>query len=197
MPISASMCGVHEDAAIGESREFGEESLRLAERIREQQRRSLRRGVLLPPRVDFARDRRAVVEDEARMRERRLGDERVAPHDFERWTGRIRLALVVAGNDPDAAVVFDAHLRRAENVTGGMERHARRAQRDDLPERNALDLACAARAFADELQRWQRTHVARAAGPHVVAVRMRDHGEWNAMVGIDVEVARRAVKTGR
>ena len=40
----------------------------------------------------------------------------------------IRLPFVVAGHDPDLPVVLDAHLRGAENVPGGMQRNARRAE---------------------------------------------------------------------
>src|SRR5215471_19177778 len=58
---------------------------------------------------------------EHRQSESRLGDEHIAGHELERRAGRIGNVLVVAGSDDTKVFAFNTNLRRAKDVTGGME----------------------------------------------------------------------------
>ena len=77
-----------------------------------------------------------------------FGDERVAGQRLEWRAGGIGLQLVIARNHPDFAARFDAHLRRAQNMSGGMQRDARAAERYGVAVFDRLDGGFIAQAFA-------------------------------------------------
>ena len=105
-----------EDGPLRDARQLGEEPLRLSQRVAEEQRGLAR--VALPPRRDLGGHIRSRIPPENGQRVRRLGDEDVAPQRLERRAGRIRLALVVAGEHPDSGRALDSNLRRTEHVPG-------------------------------------------------------------------------------
>jgi hypothetical protein len=101
--------------------ESGEEPLRLAERVAEQEACAPVGLIRAPPGVDGVEHlalRRPLVDRQA---EGRFGDEGVAGHRLERCARRVGLHLVVAGHDPHLAAMLQAYLRRAEDVAGGMQ----------------------------------------------------------------------------
>lgn len=109
---------VHEHrSALGD--EAGEQTLRFAERVGEDHARALLLLVGEPPRVDLLHHQGWIVPAIHGERERGFGDEMVAADRLERRAGRIRFDFVVAADDADLAGMFDAHLRRAEDVAGG------------------------------------------------------------------------------
>ena len=101
-------------------------ALRLAERIGADEMRAL--GKQRDRMQQFGDLAVGIAVAEHRQRERRLGDEHVARHEFERRAGRIGDVLVIAGSDDAQAVRLDRDLRRAEHVAGRMERDRRAAE---------------------------------------------------------------------
>ncbi len=129
-----------------------------------------------------------------RQRERALGDEHVARHRLERRAGGIGGALVVAGDDPDAVRAFDADLRRAEDVPGGVEADAGAAERQRPAVRLRLDRHVGAEAAGEQRRRRVRAQVGGAAGAGVIAVRVGDQRPRHRAPRVDVEVAGLAVE---
>ena len=93
--------------------------VRLPERIREQNARAS--SAMLPRHHSLMSS--TIV---AGSRQRKIGNpnvhsvtQRLTRHQLERPTGRIRLSLVVAGDDPDLAFVFDAHLAEPSRCPAG------------------------------------------------------------------------------
>ena len=117
-----------------------EHALRLAERIGEEHARAPRRGVVAPPGVDGGVILRLRAPAVDRQAEGRFGDEDVAALRLERGRDAVVLELVVAGGDPDLAAVRDPDLRRAQNVSGRMERDLDAVPRDSLAVLDRLDL---------------------------------------------------------
>jgi hypothetical protein len=97
------------------------------------------RGVAAPPRRDVREGlvRRLPAID--RQAERRFGDEHVAAHRFERRAGRIGVDLVIARDDPHAALVLEAHLRRAQHVAGRVQRDRDAVVDDALAVRDRVE----------------------------------------------------------
>src|SRR3546814_18959573 len=111
--------------------ELHDDPLRLAERIGADQHAPLR--IFVQPEqetIDLVH-RLGVPEDG--QPERRLGDEDVAGHRFERRAGRVRTTLVIAGDDDPLAGMFEPDLGGAEDVTGGDEAHVPLALAQGIP----------------------------------------------------------------
>ncbi len=185
---------VHAHFAIREPRDLRKQPLRLAERIAEQHRGLAR--VALPPGDDPCRHRARIVPAEERQGVGGLGDEDVAPHQLERRAGRVRLALVVSREDPDARAAFDAHLSRPEHVAGRVQRNGRVADTAALAVGKRLDPR-ALQAPAQELGGLGCAEIGRRTGARVIAVRMREHGAFHRLNGVEVERAVRAEETLR
>jgi hypothetical protein len=179
----------------------GEDALRLAERVAHDQARAAGRCIAAPPVVDLGEDLGLRPPAVDRQAERRFGDEAVAAHRLERRARVVVLAriggaagdVVVAGDDPDAACVLEPHLRRAEDVAGGMKAqpHAEVVDRLAVGERLQVDIA---EARSQHALAGSGGEVVRIAAPRMVAVRVRDHRAIDGPPGIDVEVARRAIQ---
>ena len=116
------------DRAVDENRtdgwiKTGEQPLRFAKPVAEQQRYTVSRDILAPPGIDivkyFARCGPAING----QTERALGDEGVTAHRLPRVTGRVGIGFVVTGRNPHFAAMLEPHLCRTENVAGGMQRH--------------------------------------------------------------------------
>jgi len=139
------------------------------------------------PRVRMAKHRQA---------EGRLADEHVAGHDFKRRAGGIAGALVIAGDDDALARVGHADLRGTEHMTGGMEAHVHAAETDrfaisgDLP-RAAKILSVPQRHDGQRLARGQNGAMPPA---RVIGMGVSDERARHGAHGIDVKIARRAVK---
>src|SRR5439155_26779546 len=56
-----------------------------------------------------------------RQCERRLGDEKIAAHEFERRAGWIGCVFVIAGGDDAQPIDLDRDLRRAQYMAGRMQ----------------------------------------------------------------------------
>src|SRR4029077_19177673 len=65
-----------------------------------------------------------------RQCERRLGDEEIAAHEFERRAGWIGRVFVIAGGDDAQPIDLDCDLRRAQYMAGGMQRDLDAAETD-------------------------------------------------------------------
>lgn len=112
-------CAVQVDDAIGELFEFGEDALRFAEGVAEEQGGA---GlVAFPPFVDFLGGEFAAVPVVDRKAKGGFGDKAVAFYDFEGFAGGIGVALVVAGDAPDFVFVLYANLGGAKDMSGGVE----------------------------------------------------------------------------
>ncbi len=106
----------------GVTQHFGQHALRLAQRIAEQHRIAPAFAIDLPPAHDVADDGGGVGPHEVRLAEGRLADEHIALQGLERRAGRIRLAFVVTGDHPYLPVMLEAHLGRAQDMAGRVQR---------------------------------------------------------------------------
>ncbi len=133
-----------------------------------------------------------------RQAKRRLGDEDVAGHHFERRAGRIGRVLVVAGGDDAGILAGDGDLGRTEHMAGGMEFDFDVAEPDFLAIADRLRRAGKIVAIA------QPHHVERLlggqhramAGPGVVGMPVGDHGTLDGAHRVDMETARLAAQAG-
>ena len=167
--------------------QFGEHPLRLAEDIAEEDGRPALVAVRAPPRENLAGDGGRRIPRVDRKREGRLGDEGVTGDRLEGHAGRIRLPLVVPGDDPHLATVLDADLRRPEDVAGGMERHPGLADRQGFAVGQCFNDRVGDAAAQNRLAR-RRAQVARRARTRMVAVRVRHERALDRLPRIDVEV---------
>src|SRR6266699_4259650 len=67
---------------------------------------------------------------EYRQRERCLGDEKIAAHEFEWRAGWIGRVFVIAGGDDAQPIDLDRDLRRAQYMAGRMQRDLRAGETD-------------------------------------------------------------------
>ena len=109
-------------------------------------------------------------------------------------TGRVGLRLVIAGDDPDLAPVFEANLRRAENVSGGMERNAHPIDVDRFPVGQGADSGARLETLAKHACARRGGEVRMAAPGHVVAVGVGHHRPIDGRPGVDVKVSSLAVE---
>ena len=194
-------CTVHHDRADVRIN-AGQQPLRLAEAVAQQQARPAGRRVGGPPGIDLGHhlDLRPPAVD--RQAEGAFGDEAVAAHRLERGAGGVGVVSmatdeIVARGHPHAPAVFDAHLRRTEHVAGGVQAEP------DLP-LIAVDQHCLAvvQALQGDVAQPRSQHpgadcrgqVGAMAAPRVVGVGVGQHGARHRAPGVDVEVARRAVQ---
>ena len=117
----------------------------------------------------------------------------MAAQRLERGAGSVRLDLVIARGDPDLAFMFDANLRRAEDVAGRMQGNSDAVDLDGLGIGGAahVDLAEAA---AQDGYAVVVAEIGLRAETRVVAVAVGDDGAGDGAPGVDVEIARRAVE---
>jgi len=125
-----------------------------------------------------------------------FGDENIARHRFERRTGIVVAALVVARDDDALATIFEDGLGRAEDMTG-------RYQTDiDLSEAHTLAvgqtllarLGHVGEAAAHDGQSLGSGQRGAMAGPGVVAMTMRDQRARHGHRRIDIEIAGDAIE---
>src|SRR5438477_15846 len=81
-----------------------------------------------------------------------------------------------AGDGPHLALVLDTHLRRAENVSRGVETDAHALQIDRLTIVREADRRASAESGAHNALALARAEVAVAAPTGMIAVRVRDDG---------------------
>ena len=186
------------DRAVTDNRserwvEMGDEPLRLAERIGEENARAPGRDVLAPPGVDRGENvgLRAPAVD--RQAEGRLGDEGVTADRLEGGRNAVALELVVARGDPDLALRGDANLRGTQHMAGGMKRNLDPVARQDLAVRRRLDRDIA-QTLAQDRRRVAMADINLRAEARVIGMRMGDDGARDGAPGIDVKIARGAIE---
>src|ERR1700727_579756 len=103
-----------------------------------------------------------------------LTDEHIALDRLERSAGRVGLALIVARDHPDAPLVLDADLRRAEDMSRGVQRHRGASQRHRRPVFDGLELPIPAQTLPRDTRARTCENVAGATVAQVVAVTMCD-----------------------
>ena len=99
----------------------GQDALRLAQGVGEENTGAAGGLVSPPPLVDRGEDRfgrRPAVDRQAKGG---LGDKGMAGYGIEWGAGGGGLGLVVAADNPRLAAILHAHLGRAEEVAGGVE----------------------------------------------------------------------------
>ena len=168
--------------------------LRLAERIGQQHARAAGIAVGPPPGVDLRGDRFRILPAIDRQAEGGLGDEHIALHRLERVAGWVGLELVVARHHPGHAAVRQSHLRRAEHVPRGMERHLDAIDGERVPVPKAVDRCRVSHAAAEHEHAGGRAEIAAAAGAGMVGMGMRDDRAGHPPPGVDVEIALGAVE---
>jgi hypothetical protein len=198
-PLSAVGVGQLLHRAVGEDRadrrvQPGQDPLRLPQRVPQDQARAAGFGVAAPPAVDLREHRLLRRPPVDRQAEGRFGDEGVAAHRLPRRAGRVRLGLVVARDHDDLAAVLDADLRRAEDVTGGVQRYADTVDGDRIPPPFHADPGGVAQPRAQHVLALPRREVGVAPPARVIGVRVRDHRARDRPPGIDPEVAGRAMQ---
>ena len=108
----------------------------------------------------------------------------------------VRLKPVVAGHDPDLAAMFDANLRRSENVSGGMERETHAVDGSGFPIVDSLDRSVRPEPNAQRPFPLARCEVPFAPSPRMIGVGVGDHRPRNGIPRIDIEIACLAIKAG-
>ena len=187
---------MHEDRSIRDARKLGEDALGLANGVAKERRGPLRAFVVFPPFDDFSHDRLGPIPSIDRQTKRGLGDERVAPHGFERRAGGIGGALVVSQPRPKLpSAILDSDLRRSQDVTCGMERDADAAERQRVAVRQGFDACLRPEPAFQEAPGRFGAQVGLAARPRVIAVDVRNQRAFGRSPGIHVEAAGRAVET--
>ena len=177
----------------------GQQPLRLAEAVGEQQAGAAGVGIGAPPVVDFAQHlglRAPAVDGQAK---RAFGDEAMAAHGLERRTGGVAVFVdaaqeVVAARHPHLPAMLDAHLRRAEHVAGGVQAHAHAVDLDPLAILEPLQHDVVAQPRAQHTGADGGGEIGAVAAPRMVGVGVRDHCALDRPPRVDVEAARRAVQ---
>ncbi len=131
-----------------------------------------------------------------RKPECRLGDEEIAGDKLEACAGRVAPALVVARDHRPPAAMVDHHLGRAENVSGGNERHRYVADPDWPPVVEWLEGCPCPRPEPQlhDVDRIGRRQHRIVAGPRMVRVAMGDDSARHRRMRVDMEVSRHAIK---
>ncbi len=114
--------------------------------------------------------------------------------DSKAVRGGIGHRLVVAGDDPDLARMLDAHLGRAQDVSGGMQREGDAVERGGLPEREPGHLRLGSQTAPKHAEPFVGCQVGAASPGDVVAVGVGDHGPVHGPPGIHEEIAGLAVQ---
>ena len=126
--------------------------------------------------------------------ERRLGDEHVAAYRLEGGACAVRLGFVVAGHDPDLAPVFQADLRRPQDMPGRVERDSYAPLLDPHPVFDGIDHRVAAHSHLQHPGPLGRGQVALAPPAGVVGVGVGDHRSRHRPPRVDEEIPRGAVQ---
>jgi hypothetical protein len=79
-------------------------------------------GAGAPPGIDAVEQLRVRLPAVDRQAEGGLADKGIAAHRLEGRAGWIKIEFVIARHHPDLAAMFDPHLRRAQHMTGWMQR---------------------------------------------------------------------------
>src|SRR5215510_12835199 len=67
-----------------------------------------------------------------------FGHKHLTWHGLKWFTGGIRFSFIIAGDDPDFSVPFNAYLGRSQNMSGGMEGNLNAAKLDFFPVIDAM-----------------------------------------------------------
>ena len=184
------------DQGAGAGVEQRENALRLAHRVGEQNAGAPRLPVGAPPVLDFRDGPRGIAPAEDRQAEGGFGDEGMAAQGLEGRAGGVGREFVVARDHPDFAVAFDADLRRAEDVAGGMEGDAHLSDADRSTVGFGLDGGLVADAGAQQGRSRKRGQVGSRSGAGVVAVSVSNERAIDGEGRVDVEIPGGAVQAG-
>jgi len=133
-----------------------------------------------------------------RQCERRLGDEKIAAHKFERRAGWVGDVFVIAGGDDAQLIDLDRNLRRAQYMAGRMQRDLGPGEIDAFAVSQGLRAAGESFAVAQPHQiecLLRRQHRA-MAGAGVIGMGMSDDGAFHRSGGIDMKAAALAANPG-
>src|SRR5207247_10461974 len=108
---------------------------------------------------------------------------------FERLAGRVRGELVIAGDDPNLAAMFESDLSRPEDVPGRMQRDADAVVVERLSVGQRRDVGVRAEAGAEDRLTGRGGQILTATAAGVVGVGVREDRAVDGPPGIDVEGA--------
>ena len=126
-----------------------------------------------------------------------LTDEHIALDRLERSAGRVRLALIVARDDPDAPLMLDSYLRRPEDMSCGMQRYRGASERQRCPVFDGLEIPIPAQTLSRDTRARTCENVAGATMAQVVAVTMCDDRGLHRLPGVNVEITGWAIEPVR
>jgi hypothetical protein len=113
---------------------------------------------------------------------------------LERTASTVGFNLVVARDAPNVACVFEADLRRSEDVASGVERYPYAIPIDRFAPPGALDACRRLNPYAEHVKAFRRTKVGLASPVRMVRVGVGYYGSRDRVPGVDVKVARFAIK---
>ena len=172
-----------------------QDALRLAEGVGEQHARLALLGIGAPPFVDPFENLRLRCPSIDRQAKGRFRDESVATHWFKGCARAIGLDLVVAGGNPDFALVFQPHLRRAQHMTGRMQAELHAVMGDLLAVSEGLQIDVLTQTRTQNPLATGGRQVTLVTGTGMVAVRMRDDLPFDRAPGIYIEVTGWTIQT--
>src|SRR5262249_38668418 len=123
--------------------------------------------------------------------------EGVAPDGLEGRAGRVGRDLVIAGNDPHLASMFQANLGGAKNVPSWMKRHVHIADLPVLTVLHPLYRNGRSKSIQHQRSRSDGAQVSRRPLTEMVRMRVRYEGLVDGVPGVDVKAAGLAPKPVR
>ena len=119
----------------------------------------------------------------------------MARHGLEAGASRIGREFVITGHYPDLSLIFDAHLRRPQDMARGMKRYAHAVDRPRVTVGERLDRGFHTHTRAQQRCARPRAKVAFRTDAQVVRMRVGNHGALDRVPRIDVEIPRRTIQT--
>jgi hypothetical protein len=117
----------------------------------------------------------------------------MAADGLEGGAGGVGLQLIIARDCPDFATMLQAHLRRPQDVAGGMERNTDSIERHGLAIGEGFNGGVVTEAGAEQALAGLRGQVLLRSGAGVIGMGVGDDGAVHGSPGVDVEVAGGAV----
>ena len=130
-----------------------------------------------------------------RQAESAFGDEGVAADRFEWGAGGIGLKFIVPADNPYFASVFQADLRRAQDMPGGVKGDLDVLEPERLAIGNPCDCSRWLQSLPQDSESGLSAPVALGSAACVIAVRVRDQGTLHSSAWVHVEIPRGAVES--
>ena len=176
--------------------QVGKQALGLAEGVTEEYRGFALGAVAGPPGVEAAEDFGLGAPAEGGQAKGAFRDKGMAGNRFVGLTEAIGFVFVVAGEDPDLALVLDPDLGGSEDVPGGVQTEAHALDGEGFVPLDALDVDLP-EAVADDGDIAVVGEVIFVAPLAVVAVPVGDDGLLDGPPGVQVDISRGAVNAFR